>query len=47
MEFEPSGRAAIEVAELHAWLQRQLAGNMATQQSGNMEKQQPGNAAKR
>jgi chromosome partitioning protein len=44
MEFEPLGRAAAEIVELHAWLQRQLAGNMATQQSGNMERRETGNA---
>ena len=49
------GEATIEIAELKAWLQRQLAGNMANQQSGNPAAQedgktamrQPGNPAKR
>jgi chromosome partitioning protein len=34
-EFEPSGKATLEVAHLHAWMQRQLAGNMAIRQHSN------------
>jgi chromosome partitioning protein len=53
VEFEPSGRAAMEIAELHAWLHRQLAGNTATRQRSIMApasrqsaRRQSGNPAK-